>query len=138
MSDKTTFADDASPELNPDGAPLCWEDCPNHDGKRCKALGVRAPEGHVCPVVADKAARDLRAVVGALQAIYRNDQTRHEHHQPRSWDGRKPDPKDGTRWLEPRELARWALRRLGAEVPDVWLEMRQREAARVAEEVTGE
>ncbi len=44
----------------------------------------------------------------ALRNAARNDKSRYDHHEPRPWDGKKPDP-DGTIWLTPREIARHAL-----------------------------
>ena len=65
-------------------------------------------------------------IVAALQVIVRNDTTRYEHHEPRRWDGKttREAGEDGTRWLEPREIARRVLKYLGAEVPDSLAEMR--------------
>ena len=70
------------------------------------------------------------STVRALQTIVRNDATAYEHHQPRRWDGRTPDAEGGTIWLTPREMARQLLKILGAEVPDMFLEMKARVAAR--------
>lgn len=42
-----------------DGIPLCQEDCPWFDGKRCQALGLRAPLGHGCEPVIREMARLL-------------------------------------------------------------------------------
>lgn len=71
-------------------------------------------------------------VIELLQAIYRNDETHFEHHQVRRWDGKDPHEAgfDGTIWQTPREIARNALRALGADVPDAIAEMRARVEAR--------
>lgn len=77
---------------------------------------------------------DERAmVIRAFQEIVRNDTTRYEHHQPRRWDGASPEEKGGTRWLEPNEIARRALRALSATVPDSWDETKARAALRVSQ-----
>jgi RNA polymerase-binding transcription factor DksA len=34
--------------MGADGIGRCTEACPSHDGKRCRVMGVRAPDGHVC------------------------------------------------------------------------------------------
>ena len=38
---------DIQPDMK-NGIGICCDTCPSHDGKRCKLLGFRAPEGHVC------------------------------------------------------------------------------------------
>lgn len=66
---------------------------------------------------------DVNQLVALLQTIVRNDETRFEHHQPRRWDGKVPsDVGSGSIWLTPREVARSALKRLGAPLPDAILE----------------
>jgi len=72
--------------------------------------------------MADAAAANLATMTDALTMIVRNDETRFEHHQPRRWDGKVPD--GGTRWLEPREIARRVLTRIGAPVPNALDELR--------------
>lgn len=57
-------------------------------------------------------ARDFAAV---LRAICRADRTVYAHHEPRAWDGRRPEKDGGTIWLTPREKAESALRRLHRE-----------------------
>jgi hypothetical protein len=77
-----------------------------------------------------------KMIVAALQTIVRNDTTRYDHHEARRWDGKTPREagEDATRWAEPGEIARAALRRLGAPVPDSYLEMVERQKAREAAE----
>lgn len=55
-----------------------------------------------------------------LQAIYRNDKTRYQHHEDRPWDGLRPGESvfGGSIWLTPRELAGRMLVSLGAEIPE--------------------
>jgi hypothetical protein len=66
---------------------------------------------------------DPEQLVKLLQAIVRNDETHFEHHQPRRWDGKAPsDVGSGSIWLTPREMARRALKHLGAPLPDAILE----------------
>ena len=36
------------PNFDENGVGFCTSDCPAHDGKRCRYLGLRAPEGNVC------------------------------------------------------------------------------------------
>jgi len=45
----------------------------------------------------------------ALRSCARSDKTTYEHHEPRRFDGRKPEDVNGTIWLTPREIARGAL-----------------------------
>lgn len=75
-----------------------------------------------------------KMIVAALQTIVRNDTTRYEHHEARRWDGLTPREagKDSTRWLEPGEIARGVLRRIGAPVPDSIQEMVERQKPREA------
>jgi hypothetical protein len=66
---------------------------------------------------------DPEQLVKLLQAIVRNDETHFEHHQPRRWDGKKPsEAGGGSIFLTPREMARRALKFLGAPVPDALAE----------------
>ena len=59
-----------------------------------------------------------KQIIALLQEVVRNDETRFSHHQPRRFDGKDPKAAGGTIWLTPREMARRALRKLGARVPD--------------------
>lgn len=46
---------DIRPDVDEDGVPVCTEECPQHDGKRCRALGHRP--SYVCePRVVEMAA----------------------------------------------------------------------------------
>lgn len=36
--------DKLQPIIRDDGLPMCDEDCPSHDGKRCRVLGYKAPQ----------------------------------------------------------------------------------------------
>lgn len=60
-----------------------------------------------------------QSIVLVLQQIVRNDETRFDHHQARRWDGRRPGEEgSGSIWLTPKDLAKRALRLLGAAIPD--------------------
>ncbi len=51
---QTVEPEGASPVWGEDRVPRCTEDCPSHDGKRCKLIGLRAPT--ICePTVAEMA-----------------------------------------------------------------------------------
>jgi hypothetical protein len=63
-----------------------------------------------------------KMMIESLREIYRNDSTTYAHHQPRGFDGRKPDAFGGTIWLTPREIASNALRRVGLSAPDSFAE----------------
>ena len=69
---------------------------------------------------------EVARLVADLGQIHRNDTTHYEHHQARPWDGEKPDDHGGTRWLEPKEIARAWLRWLGAPLPDAVAEAIER------------
>jgi hypothetical protein len=45
---------DAKPAWDDEMIPRCSEDCPHHDGKRCRALGQR-PDG-ICEVAVERMA----------------------------------------------------------------------------------
>lgn len=45
-----------------DGVGYCHDGCPQHDGKRCRLLGSRAPEGHVCEPWAQRVAAAAQRV----------------------------------------------------------------------------
>lgn len=49
-----------TPKIDDSGVPRCDEDCPQHDGKRCRELGFR-PEGICEPEVIDLVRR-IRAI----------------------------------------------------------------------------
>lgn len=110
---------------------LC-NDAPNIPGLPACFGGNDGPHSAYCDRLTAAIEQDRTVVVSALQAIFRNDTTYYEHHQVRRWDGRAPREagEDGTRWLEPREIAANVLRRLGAKVPDSFEEMRERVAAK--------
>ena len=61
---------------------------------------------------------DREQLVRLFQEIVRNDATTYDHHQARRWDRKKPADAGGTIWLTPREMARQALRHLGAPIPE--------------------
>lgn len=50
------------PEWQANGVPCCSESCPLHDGKRCEALGVRAP--NVCEPCVEEMFDKLRIING--------------------------------------------------------------------------
>lgn len=41
VRDEMTGEDDPQPERDRHGVPWCRDDCKQHDGKRCRLLGVR-------------------------------------------------------------------------------------------------
>ena len=56
------------PRIGRDGVGTCDDLCPQHDGKRCRILGVRAPEGRVCPPWAERLLNEIRECITDIAA----------------------------------------------------------------------
>jgi len=54
-------------------------------------------------------AEKIARLEAALRSCARSDKTTYEHHEPRRFDGLRPEDDGGTIWLTPREIARCAL-----------------------------
>ena len=60
----------------------------------------------------------LDHAIDALRWCALNDSSHYEHHDPRPFDGKGPEP-DGTIWFTPRQIALRALRALGQDVTEL-------------------
>jgi hypothetical protein len=56
------LSNEPRPEWQANGIPCCSESCPHHDGKRCAALGVRAPA--ICEPCVEEMFDKLRILNG--------------------------------------------------------------------------